>query len=133
MNERRNKLAFLLLNHTPVLLFALLFLVFGLVAPESLRFQSVENAFKQAAYIGIIAVGMAFVLLTGGIDLSVGSNMYVSAVVAGLAMQRFSTGPWPALALCLLVGAIFGAVNALAVARATNGSPGPTAASTSAR
>jgi ribose/xylose/arabinose/galactoside ABC-type transport system permease subunit len=60
---------------------------------------------------------MTFVLLTGGIDLSVGSNMYVSAAVAGLAMQHFSIGAWPALVLCLCVGGVFGAVNAFAVAK----------------
>ena len=103
MNKKRNKLALILLNNTPILLFALLLIVFGLVAPQSLQYQSIENAFKQASYIGIVAVGMTFVLLTGGIDLSVGSNMYVSAVVAGLAMQHFTIGPWPALLLCLLV------------------------------
>jgi len=117
MSEKRNRLAFALLNNTPVLLFALLFVTFGIVAPESLRYQSIENAFKQASYVGIVAVGMTFVLLTGGIDLSVGSNMYVSAVVAGLAMQHYSIGAWPALLLCLLVGAAFGAVNAFAVAK----------------
>lgn len=106
-----------MLNNTPLLLFALLFIAFGLVAPQSLRYQSLENAFKQASYVGILAVGMTFVLLTGGIDLSVGSNMYVSAVVAGLAMQHFSIGPWLALPLCLFVGAMFGAVNAIAVAK----------------
>lgn len=117
MNGKRKKVTFALLNNTPLLLFVLLFVGFGLVAPQSLRYQSIENIFKQASYIGIIAVGMTFVLLTGGIDLSVGSNMYVSAVVAGLAMQHFSIGPWLALLLCLVVGAIFGAVNALAVAK----------------
>ncbi|OHB79465.1 MAG: hypothetical protein A2Z25_14190, partial [Planctomycetes bacterium RBG_16_55_9] len=117
MNEKRNRLTFALLNNAPLLLFALLFVVFGLVAPQSLRYQSIENVFKQASYVGIIAVGMTFVLLTGGIDLSVGSNMYVSAVVAGLAMQNFSLGPWLALLLCLFVGAIFGAINACAVAK----------------
>jgi ribose transport system permease protein len=117
MNGKRNRLTFALLNNTPLLLFALMFIVFGLVAPQSLHYQSIENIFKQASYIGIIAVGMTFVLLTGGIDLSVGSNMYVSAVAAGLAMQRFSIGPWPALLLCLFVGAMFGIVNAFAVAK----------------
>ena len=34
------------------------------------------NIVKQASFVGVIAVGMTFVLLTGGIDLSVGSNMY---------------------------------------------------------
>ena len=117
MNGKQNRLTFAALNNTPLLLFAAVFIVFGLVAPQSLRYQSLENAFKQASYIGIIAIGMTFVLLTGGIDLSVGSNMYVSAVVAGLTMQRYSTGPWPALLLCLLVGALFGIVNALAVTK----------------
>jgi len=117
MDGKRKKLTFALLNNTPVLLFAFLFIVFGFVAPQSLRYQNIENVFKQASYVGIIAVGMTFVLLTGGIDLSVGSNMYVSAVVAGLAMQRYSIGPWPALFLCLMVGAMFGAVNAFAVAK----------------
>lgn len=98
-------------------MFTFLFIAFGLVAPQSLRYQNIENVFKQASYVGIIAVGMTFVLLTGGIDLSVGSNMYVSAVVAGLAMQRYSIGPWPALLLCLGIGAMFGAVNAFAVAK----------------
>jgi len=117
MNRKQNRLTCTLLNNTPLVLFALLFVAFGMVTPQSLRYQNIENVFKQASYIGIIAVGMMFVLLTGGIDLSVGSNMYVSAVVAGLAMQRYSIGPWPVLLLCLGVGAMFGAVNAFAVAK----------------
>jgi ribose/xylose/arabinose/galactoside ABC-type transport system permease subunit len=117
MNWTRNKLTFGVLNNTPLLLFAAVFLVFGLLVPESLHYQSLENAFKQASYVGIVAVGMTIVLLTGGIDLSVGSNMYVSAVVAGLAMQHYSIGPWSALLLCLSVGALFGTVNAFAVTK----------------
>jgi ribose/xylose/arabinose/galactoside ABC-type transport system permease subunit len=42
----------------------------------------VENILSQSVYIGIIATGMTFVLLTGGIDLSVGANMFLSASVA---------------------------------------------------
>jgi ribose/xylose/arabinose/galactoside ABC-type transport system permease subunit len=81
MSLERNRLTHAVLNNTPLLLFALMFIIFGLVAPQSLRYQSLENAVNQASYVGIIAVGMTFVLLTGGIDLSVGSNMYVSARV----------------------------------------------------
>ena len=45
------------------------------------------NIVKQASFIGVIAVGMTFVLLTAGIDLSVGSNMYLSAMAAGYLLQ----------------------------------------------
>jgi len=60
---------------------------------------------------------MTFVLLTAGIDLSVGSNMYLSAAAAGLMINHFSISPWMALVVCLLVGLGFGAVNALIVTR----------------
>ena len=105
------------LRNVPILLFIGTFVVFGMLSPRFLEVQSLENIAKQASYIGIIAVGMTFVLLTGGIDLSVGSNMYVSAVTAGLLMQRFSISPVLSLVICLAVGLAFGLVNAFAVTR----------------
>ena len=105
------------LRNVPILMFVGTFVVFGLLSPRFLGYQSLENIAKQASYIGIIAVGMTFVLLTAGIDLSVGSNMYVSAVAAGLLMERFSISPLLALLVCLGVGLLFGLVNALAVTR----------------
>jgi hypothetical protein len=117
MSLKQNKLTHAVLNSTPLLLFALLFIIFGLVAPKSFYYQNIENAFKQASYFGIITIGMTFVLLTGGIDLSVDPNMYVSVLVAGLAMQYYSISPWFALILCLFVGGILEAVNAFAVVK----------------
>ena len=54
-------------------------LFFGLSAANFFGAENVANIVKQSSFIGIIAVGMTFVLLTAGIDLSVGSIMYVSA------------------------------------------------------
>ncbi len=105
------------LRNVPIVMFVGTFVVFGLLAPRFLEYQSLENIAKQASYIGIIAVGMTFVLLTAGIDLSVGSNMYVSAVAAGLLMERFSISPLLGLLVCLAVGLLFGMVNAFAVTR----------------
>jgi predicted ABC-type sugar transport system permease subunit len=66
------------------MLFVVVFVVFGLLAPRFFAMQAFETILKQASYIGIVAIGMTFVILTAGIDLSVGSTMYVSAAVAGL-------------------------------------------------
>jgi len=117
MNRSMDKLISLGLRNTPLILFVLIFIIFGIVSPKFFTWQSLENAVKQASYIGIVAVGMTFVLLTGGIDLSVGSNMYVSTVVAGLLIQRFSASVGTALCACLLAGVIFGAINALLVVK----------------
>ena len=117
MNKGTDKLLSLGLRNTPLILFALIFIVFGIMSPSFFALQSLENAVKQASYIGIVAVGMTLVLLTGGIDLSVGSNMYASTVVAGLLMQRYSVTVETALAACLLSGLAFGAINAVLVVK----------------
>ncbi len=107
----------MILRHAPLILFAVIFLLFGLLSPRFLSYQSIENIVKQASYIGIMAVGMTFVLLTAGIDLSVGSNMYLSAVVAGLLMRNHDLPVALALVVCLGVGLLFGLVNALAITK----------------
>jgi ribose/xylose/arabinose/galactoside ABC-type transport system permease subunit len=72
---------------------------------------------SNASYIGIIAIGMTFVLLTGGIDLSVGSTMYLSAVVCGKLINEFHVPVVIAVLLSLVVGLIIGSVNAFAVTK----------------
>jgi len=117
MNRATEKLMLIALRNVPLILFALIFVVFGLLSPRFFQYRNFENIIKQASYIGMVAVGMTFVLLTAGIDLSVGSNMYLSAVVAGLLINRCGAPVWLALVCCLGVGLAFGAFNAVAVAK----------------
>jgi ribose/xylose/arabinose/galactoside ABC-type transport system permease subunit len=111
------RLAMLALRLAPLILFGAIFLGFGLASERFLSLQSFENVVKQASFIGIVAVGLTFVMLTGGIDLSVGTNMYLSAVVAGLLMQEAGLSPWVAFGACIATGLAFGAVNALMIVR----------------
>lgn len=104
------------LERAPLLLFGLVFLGFGLLAPGFFEPQTLENIVKQASFVGIVAVGMTLVLLTAGIDLSVGANMYLSAATAGLLIQGGTPVPLAVLA-GLAVGAVFGLANALAITR----------------
>jgi ribose/xylose/arabinose/galactoside ABC-type transport system permease subunit len=101
-----------LLASSTIVLFIVVFIVFGLSSPRFFTLENIDNFVKQASFVGIIAVGMTFVLLTAGIDLSVGSNMYLSAVVSGLLMRSMGIEVLPALLVALLVGLVFGAVNA---------------------
>jgi ribose transport system permease protein len=91
--------------------------VFSLLSPRFLDPANLVNIVVQCASVGIVATGMTFVLLTAGIDLSVGAIMFVSAAVAGkmaIAGQPLAL----VFAAILGIGAACGAVNALFVTRA---------------
>ncbi len=117
MKSNQTQFTIRLLQNTPFILFVLIFIVFGIMSPKFFMGQNLLNIIKQASYIGIIAVGMTFVLLTAGIDLSVGANMYLSAVVAGLLMKDYGVPVWLAFVVCLLVGILFGTFNAFFITK----------------
>lgn len=118
MRQRQIKPLQLLLNNSTIVLFIVVFVIFGLSSPRFFEPDSIlNNIIKQASYVGIIAVGMTFVLLTAGIDLSVGSNMYLSSVVAGLLMRQAGLEVLPALIVALVVGTLYGAINAFCILR----------------
>jgi ribose transport system permease protein len=112
---RAQRLQLLALQHMPLVLLVSVFLVFSLLNDQFFSTDTLVNAARQASYIGILAVGMTFVLLTAGIDLSVGSMLYVAAVLVG---NLIASNPMPVFAACLLmiaVGAVLGAINAVLV------------------
>ena len=117
MKKYINKIEQLLLDNSTAILFVVIFLTFSLLAPSFFSYTNFENIIKQASYIGIIAVGMTFVLLTAGIDLSVGSNMYLSGTLAGLAIQNLGLPPSLAFFVCLFSGFLFGLLNALLITK----------------
>ncbi|MDR3514528.1 MAG: sugar ABC transporter permease YjfF [Azospirillaceae bacterium] len=69
----------------------------------------VMNLLTDNAFIGIIAVGMTFVILSGGIDLSVGSIIAFTTVVLAVLIGSWHVNPWVAFAMVLVLGGAFGA------------------------
>ncbi len=115
---QRNRILQLIVNNSTVVLFIVVFVVFGLSSPRFFEPDSViNNIIKQSAYTGITAIGMTFVLLTAGIDLSVGSNMYLSSVIAGLLMRSTGMEVLPALLVAVGVGMLYGAFNAFCIVK----------------
>ena len=74
-----------------------------------MTWSNISNVLRQASIVGIIAVGMTFVILTGGIDLSVGSNMILSSVFAATFFNAYGVGAM--FFMALLVGTVFGLAN----------------------
>lgn len=110
--QSRSKPLLLALNNAPLLLFAIVLAVFGVMSPKFLAGDNLVNILIQTSATGIVATGMTFVLLTAGVDLSVGAIMFVGAAVAG--KMVLAGQPLPlALAAMLGVGLVFGAINAV--------------------
>ncbi len=86
----------------------------ALLSPSFLNPFNVTNVLRQVALFGIVSVGMTFVILTKGIDLSVGSILGVSAVTAALMLVAGFSVPVMVIAV-LLTGILMGAVNGLGV------------------
>lgn len=99
------------LRHAPLILFAVVIAVFATLSPKFLSLENGMNIVIQSAPTGVVAVGMTLVLLTAGVDLSVGAIMFVAAAVAGKMVLAGQPIPL-ALATMLGIGALGGAVNA---------------------
>ncbi|MBE3575784.1 MAG: ABC transporter permease [Firmicutes bacterium] len=97
---------------------ALVFLGFvvvaSLISPYFLTLSNVQNILVQVADVGIIAIGQTFVILTGGIDLSVGSMV---AMISVLAVSSQGYGVLAEVAVALLLGLAAGTVNGLMVTK----------------
>ena len=75
-----------------------------------------RDALRQASVYGILACGMTLVIITGGIDLSVGSVLALVAVCFSLMSIHWGWSPWAAVPLCLAVGAACGAASGVLAA-----------------
>lgn len=91
--------------------------LFAAVAPNFATLANFFEISRLSVELGLLAVALTPILITGGIDLSVGAMMGLAAVIFGAASQDWGL-PLPAAAVvCLLVGAAGGGLNALLVAR----------------
>jgi ribose transport system permease protein len=90
-------------------------LLLWILTPHFLTVSNLLNVLEQTSINAVIAVGMTFVILSAGIDLSVGSVLALAGVVMATLLQQ----DWPvpaAIAVGLLMGFVFGALNGVAIA-----------------
>lgn len=110
------------------IVFAVVLVVSSLISPAFFNFFNVMNLLRQASFIGLISLGMTFVVLTGGIDLSVGATYAFSAMTLaflfhfglykGYVESLTPLLPSPLVfLLAILAGALVGVVNGVLVAR----------------
>jgi ribose transport system permease protein len=99
-----------LLNVGPLLILVLLVVVISQLTPHFLKPINIANVLAQTAVIAIVAMGQQLVILTRGIDLSVGANLALATVIGGLVFRAVDSAPLVILAM-LASGTLVGLVN----------------------
>ncbi len=91
--------------------------LFSLVSPYFLTLRNITNIINQNTYFIIVAIGLSFVMIGGGIDLSVGYQMSLVGVVTAMAMVVYALPVWLAVTLGIVLGTLLGLINGLIVTR----------------
>jgi erythritol transport system permease protein len=111
----------LLLKLRAVLVLLVLLALFSVLTPDFLTANNLSILAKHVAINAILAVGTTFVIITGGIDLSVGSVAGLAGMVAGglltVGIGGHVVGIWLAIPIALLVSCIVGLLNGVLVTR----------------
>ena len=89
--------------------------IFALTVPNFADLRNIMNIFGQLGFLGFLCIGMTYVMVAGGIDLSSYTVVSAAAVVGATVMVATET-TLPGCFLMLLIGCVFGAINGVAVA-----------------
>lgn len=111
-----NKVKELFVKYGTVVSLFVLVIIVTVINPKFLTMYNVLNIFRQVSIIGLIAFGMTFVIITGGIDLSVGATLGLTSMVLGLMISK-GTVDLVAIPVALLLGVIFGAINGILISK----------------
>ena len=94
---------------------AALCLDLAIASPVFLTSGNFLNVFQQISINFVVAVGMTFVIISGGIDLSVGSNIALSGLLMGILMKNYNVPVFVTILVCILFSGFVGLVNGVLI------------------
>lgn len=97
---------------------AIIFVVFTITSKNFFTLFNIMNILRQSSINAVLAVGMTFVIISGGIDLSVSSTVSLSGTVAAMVMLKGGTGTIPGILIGMLVGLLVGYINGSVITKA---------------
>ncbi|SJN40130.1 Ribose ABC transport system, permease protein RbsC (TC 3.A.1.2.1) [Microbacterium esteraromaticum] len=92
-----------------------LVLIFSIASPNFFTFSNIASVLLSTAVIGILALGTTFVIITGGIDLSLGTGMALCAVMTGVFITNMGLPIWVGVLGGIATGVLMGLVNGVNV------------------
>ena len=115
-SEKKANLSNIYRKYGTVIALFVLVLIISIMNSKFLSMYNILNVFRQVSINGLIAFGMTFVILTGGIDLSVGAILALTGMVLGL-MIASGTPDLIAIPLVLVLGALLGWFNGVLISK----------------
>ena len=116
MQMLKNNPKELLQKFGPLLALLLIVAIITVINPSFMTSTNILNVLRQVSISALIAFGMTFIILTGGIDLSVGSTLALTGAVAAT-MLASGFDPILTIFITLILGAILGAINGVIIAK----------------
>jgi len=113
-NKMSTSVVRLLEKYAIFFVFIGLMILFSIMTPYFLTVQNLTNVFVQQSYVIIAAVGLSFVMISGGMDLSIGYQMSLIGVVTAVFMKWMNIPVPIAIILGLLLGVVLGLFNGIA-------------------
>lgn len=95
----------------------ILFIVFSIASPNFFQFDNIVGILLATGVNGVLALGVTFVIITAGIDLSIGTVMTFSAVMAAVFVTNMHLPVFSGVAAGLLAGALCGMINGVVISK----------------
>lgn len=93
----------------------LMYVIFAIASPTFVSYSRILSALSYAYFLGFLALGVTFVIGTGGIDFSIGPVMFCAALVSGQLLTKYNLPLILSMVICIAVGLLFGALNGFMV------------------
>ncbi|MHB8278414.1 MAG: ABC transporter permease [Candidatus Humimicrobiaceae bacterium] len=97
------------------LVFIFMLVIATIFSPYFMTVYNIRSLIREAAFVGLVALGQSCLLILGELDLSVGNIAALSGVVSGIMMVKTPFNPFVVFALCMLFGAFLGFINGLII------------------
>ena len=112
-NNLTINIGLLMRRYAPLLILLGLVILFTFIAPNFMTVSNFRLMLRQISFVTISAVGIMFVMISGGIDLSIGSQIILTNIVLAILMADHNVTPLIAIPVCIALGTILGATNGL--------------------
>lgn len=97
--------------------FILLFIFFSIIATNFLKIANIFNVLDQVVILGILVIGQTFVIITGNIDISVGSTVAVTVMIMADLSKNYGLSPFLVIPIGIISGIVIGIINGLLVSK----------------